>query len=129
MKKAIAVTAILCLTFLLVACAAKLPEGMTEESVTNAAQETVAQLTDKKYDDLITTMTDDMKSALTAEKLGEVWDPVEKKAGAFKSIKKTTIGSKDGYAVAVVNAEYEKATITFTLSYTTDMKLGGLFFK
>ncbi len=129
MKKLIALTAFFCLAFTLTACAAKLPEGMTEEAVTSASQETVAQLSDGSYDALIETMTEEMKSALTKEKLIEVWEPVQKEAGAFKSIKKTTVGSKSGYAVAVVNTEYENKTIIFTLSYTADMKLGGLFFK
>ena len=36
---------------------------------------------------------------------------------------------KDGYGVAVVQAKYENAAVTFTLSYTPEGKLGGLFFK
>ena len=43
--------------------------------------------------------------------------------------KKTTVGGKDGYGVAVVQAKYENAAVTFTLSYTPEGKLGGLFFK
>ena len=50
-------------------------------------------------------------------------------AGAFDSITKTTVGGKDGYGVAVVQAKYENAAVTFTLSYTPEGKLGGLFFK
>ena len=38
-------------------------------------------------------------------------------------------GGKDGYGVAVVQAKYENAAVTFTLSYTPEGKLGGLFFK
>ena len=45
------------------------------------------------------------------------------------SITKTTVGGKDGYGVAVVQAKYENAAVTFTLSYTPEGKLGGLFFK
>ena len=41
----------------------------------------------------------------------------------------TTVGGKDGYGVAVVQAKYEHAAVTFTLSYTPEGKLGGLFFK
>ena len=45
------------------------------------------------------------------------------------TIKNTTVGGKDGYGVAVVQAKYENAAVTFTLSYTPEGKLGGLFFK
>ena len=58
-----------------------------------------------------------------------VWQPVLEAAGAFDSITKTTVGGKDGYGVAVVQAKYENAAVTFTLSYTPEGKLGGLFFK
>ena len=50
-------------------------------------------------------------------------------AGGLYSITKTTVGGKDGYGVAVVQAKYENAAVTFTLSYTPEGKLGGLFFK
>ena len=66
---------------------------------------------------------------LTVEDLAAVWQPVLEAAGAFDSITKTTVGGKDGYGVAVVQAKYENAAVTFTLSYTPEGKLGGLFFK
>lgn len=108
---------------------ASLPEGMTQESVTDAAATTIAQLNGKEYDALFDNMTDEMTAAMTPDDLAAVWEPVLDAAGAFDAIEKTTVGGKDGYGVAVVQAKYANASITFTLSYTPDGALGGLFFK
>lgn len=97
--------------------------------MTDAAAQTVAQLNEEDYDALFAGMTEEMTSAMTAEDLAAVWQPVLEAAGAFDSITKTTVGGKDGYGVAVVQAKYENAAVTFTLSYTPEGKLGGLFFK
>ena len=108
MKRTLSLALCLILSLALLAgCgAAPLPDGLTQESV-----------------------TEEMTSAMTAEDLAAVWQPVLEAAGAFDSITKTTVGGKDGYGVAVVQAKYENAAVTFTLSYTPEGKLGGLFFK
>ena len=131
MKRSLSLALCLILSLALLAgCgAAPLPDGLTQESVTDAAAQTVAQLNDEDYDALFAGMTEEMTSAMTAEDLAAVWQPVLEAAGAFDSITKTTVGGKDGYGVAVVQAKYENAAVTFTLSYTPEGKLGGLFFK
>ena len=74
---------------LLAGCgAAPLPDGLTQESVTDAAAQTVAQLNDEDYDALFAGMTEEMTSAMTAEDLAAVWQPVLEAAGAFDSITK-----------------------------------------
>ena len=115
MKRTLSLALCLILSLALLAgCgAAPLPDGLTQESVTDAAAQTVAQLNDEDYDALFAGMTEEMTSAMTAEDLAAVWQP----------------GGKDGYGVAVVQAKYENAAVTFTLSYTPEGKLGGLFFK
>ena len=127
MKRTLSLALCLILSLALLAgCgAAPLPDGLTQESVTDTAAQTVAQLNDEDYDALFAGMTEEMTSAMTAEDLAAVWQPVLEAAGAFDSITKT----KDGYGVAVVQAKYENAAVTFTLSYTPEGKLGGLFFK
>ena len=120
MKRTLSLALCLILSLALLAgCgAAPLPDGLTQESVTDAAAQTVAQLNDEDYDALFAGMTEEMTSAMTAEDLAAVWQPVLEAAGG-----------KDGYGVAVVQAKYENAAVTFTLSYTPEGKLGGLFFK
>jgi hypothetical protein len=48
----------------------------------------------------------------------------------FKDIAVTGTTSDDvDYAVAVVVAEYEDQTFTYTISFNTDMQLAGLYYK
>ena len=128
MKRTLSLALCLILSLALLAgCgAAPLPDGLTLENVTDTAAQTAAPRT---VDALFAGMTEEMTSAMTAEDLAAVWQPVLEAAGAFDSITKTTVGGKDGYGVAVVQAKYENAAVTFTLSYTPEGKLGGLFFK
>ena len=130
MKRTLSLALCLILSLALLAgCgAAPLPDGLTQESVTDAAAQTVAQLNDEDYDALFAGMTEEMTSAMTAEDLAEEADFFSFGTNDL-TITKTTVGGKDGYGVAVVQAKYENAAVTFTLSYTPEGKLGGLFFK
>ncbi|MEG0910646.1 MAG: DUF3887 domain-containing protein [Ruthenibacterium sp.] len=130
MKKILKLT--FCLTlcvFLLAACGEKLPEGITEEDVKSHASATVLSLNAKDYDTLNASMTPEMTDALSKSPLADVWEPFAEKLGAFKQIDKVTVGAQKGLAIAVVNASYENAKATFTLSYDADYRLAGLFFK
>ena len=88
MKRTLSLALCLILSLALLAgCgAAPLPDGLTQESVTDAAAQTVAQLNDEDYDALFAGMTEEMTSAMTAEDLAAVWQPVLEAAGAFDSI-------------------------------------------
>ena len=71
MKRTLSLALCLILSLALLAgCgAAPLPDGLTQESVTDAAAQTVAQLNDEDYDALFAGMTEEMTSAMTAEDL------------------------------------------------------------
>ena len=74
MKRTLSLALCLILSLALLAgCgAAPLPDGLTQESVTDAAAQTVAQLNDEDYDALFAGMTEEMTSAMTAEDLAAV---------------------------------------------------------
>ena len=115
---------------LLCACgAAPLPEGMTEESVSALATQTVTALSEKDYTAVNDTLSQEMKDALASQPLADIWGPVSEKVGNFVEISSTKIGASKGFATAVVKAKYENATVQFTLSYNTDSELAGLYFK
>lgn len=118
-----------CLCLGLAGCGASLPEGVTQDDVTQAAAATVAALNSRDYDALTASMNETMTAALDKEKLAAAWEPFSEKMGAFSSIAKTRVGASKGYAVAVVTADYAAGTVTFTLSYDADLKLAGLYFK
>ena len=131
MKRTLSLALCLILSLALLAgCgAAPLPDGLTQESVTDAAAQTVAQLNDEDYDALFAEITLYIPPAIAALDLPGFGPGVVDPAGGFFTNTNTTVGGKDGYGVAVVQAKYENAAVTFTLSYTPEGKLGGLFFK
>lgn len=75
-----------------------------------------------------------MKSALTDNVLAAVYKTIGE-GGAFQEIKEVNIAgaldknTKEDYAVAVTRAQYEKETFIYTVSFTRDMKLTGLYYK
>jgi len=131
MKRTLSLALCLILSLALLAgCgAAPLPDGLTQESVTDAAAQTVAQLNDEDYDALFAGMTEEMTSAMTAEDLAAVWQPVLEAAGAVGLHPKNNTSRQGRRGRARCQAKYENAAVTFTLSYTPEGKLGGLFFK
>lgn len=107
----------------------KLPDGVTEEAATGWAQQTVEALNAKDYESLTKQMTEDMQKAMSQDTLAKAWEPYYEAVGAFDKIEKTTLVTKDGYVVAVVQAVYANQKAVFTLSYTPNGLLGGLYFK
>ena len=78
MKRTLSLALCLILSLALLAgCgAAPLPDGLTQESVTDAAAQTVAQLNDEDYDALFAGMTEEMTSAMTLPPYGSrCWKP------------------------------------------------------
>ena len=87
MKKIVSLLcAALCLTLLLAACGAKVPEGMEEEKVKAAAEATVKQLDARDYEALMDTMDDTLKGAMTAEEWAATWQPAADQLGALVEI-------------------------------------------
>ena len=130
MKKLLSLTILVFAgAFLLAGCGSKLPDGMDEETVLTAAHTVIESLEQKDYDAVVETMDDNLKQALPAEKLAEVWEPIAEQAGAFSGYEKEAVTEKKGWGVAVVVARYEKSAVQFTLSFDSEMHLGGLYLK
>lgn len=131
MKKVCSVVALaLCAVLMFAACGGvKLPEGMTQEAVDDAVQQSLKLLDAQDYAGLMDTMTDEMKAAADEETWRQTWGPVAQQVGAFQSVEKTSYAANNGQAVAVAKAKFENGTLTFTLSYNEDYALAGLYFK
>lgn len=113
---------------LLAGCGAAVPDGMTEDEVKSAAENTIELLAAEDYTALLDTMTEDM-AALGEDAWREVWQPVHEQLGALDEVKSHTLAAKDGYAVDVAVAAYENGELTFTLSYDGAYRLAGLYMK
>lgn len=75
-----------------------------------------------------------LREALTDEVLAQVFEAVGE-GGAFQEVSELSMaGSKDKeteeeYAVTVAKAKYELKNFTYTLTFTKQMKLAGLYYK
>ncbi len=127
---------ILGILLLLAACggSASLPEGFSEEEVRAEAEEVVKLLNGKDSETLREKSTEQLKQGLDETALEQVYALLAE-AGPYDSIENISIAgaqnkeNNEELAVAVVKAKYELKTITYTLSFTKQMKLAGLFLK
>ena len=117
-------------TALLTGCGAgKLPDGMEKDALLAAGHAVIEALDAGEYDLVVEGMDDTMKAALPADKLAEAWEPVAEKVGAFTAYSDEAVTGKDGWGVAVIAAKYESGSVQFTLSFDSEMRLGGLYMK
>ena len=136
MKKTIFTIIILVLSLvLLTACTSpSLSEDFDEDEVKRAAEEVISYINNEDGENLLEISTVAVKNALTDEVLEEIFEAISE-GGEFLEIEEISVGgSKDKnteeeYAVAVAKAKYEHKIFTYTLSFTKQMKLAGIFYK
>ncbi len=136
MKKISAIIACLLLSLSFSACGeAKLPDGITQEDVTAAAEAVIENLNAGKFTEIVDATRYDVQSQLSAEVLQQVYDSYVQPLGAFTEFGKTSIktttdnASEDEYIVAVIQAKYANGTVTYTVALDNDMKIVGFYLK
>lgn len=118
------------------ACAAgtDLPEGFDEETVRTASEEALDMLHNKDTEGLRERMTDEMRESLHDEAMEQVYVFLDD-AGAFDTVEDIEMGSathkesNQELAICALKAKHEEKSITYTLSFTEDMKIAGLFLR
>lgn len=124
---------ILCLFLLvlgLVGCSnSALSDDYDEATLKSSAQKVVQELNAGNYQEIVDLVQPDLQEQLSAEVIEQAWTSLEGKLGTFDSISTYIVSQKGEYAVVVVLAKYEKATLQLTLSYNVDMELVGLYMK
>ncbi|HHY26580.1 MAG TPA: DUF3887 domain-containing protein [Desulfitobacterium dehalogenans] len=126
---------VLCL-FLLTACNKELPalsSNFDPVKVEEAAKNVITLVNAQDGQAMRDMGTEEIQQELTDEAMKPVYDAIQK-AGAFKEVKDiklagNTDSSGQEYAVFVAKAVYEKKSFIFTITFTPDMKLAGLFCK
>ena len=99
-----------------------------------AAENVIDLINNKDSDALLALCTVKMKEGLTDTVLAQIYEAMSE-GGQFKNIEAVSIGgqtdkaSNEEFAVAVVKAKYEIKTFTFTISFTKQMKLAGLYYR
>ncbi|WP_160685441.1 DUF3887 domain-containing protein [Clostridium sp. C2-6-12] len=130
MRPFIRIVSIIILCMMFTGCGAtKLSDAFSEDKLKTSVETVIDNLNNEKYDEVIATGSQDLKSKLTAEKLKESWEMMKNKLGKFESINKEAFVGKDDSAVVIVNAKYEKGNVQFTISYNDKMEMIGIYMK
>ena len=122
-------------TIFLTACSAPgLSSAFDEATVKQEAENVVTLLNNQDTDGLRAIFTEQMDAAITDEVFGQIFSALAE-GGKFIEIEDMAVyGSKDNssgeeFAVATVRAVYDMKTFTYTISFDTDMRLAGLYYK
>lgn len=111
-----------------------LSEDFNEDEVKTKAKEVITLMNEKDSEALLGMSTVQMKEALTEDVLNQVYAAIDE-GGEFVEFQDISVGgqkdqsSNEEFAVTVVNAKYEIKNFTYTISFTKQMKLAGLFYK
>ena len=129
---------ILCLILsftLLIGCTnPKLSDDYDEEEVKRAAENVISYINNNDSENILEISTVAVKSALTEEVLEQIYEAIGE-GGEFEEIQDVSVGgqkdkqSEEEFAVVVAKAKYENKNFIYTITFTKQMKLAGLFYK
>lgn len=122
----------LCL-LLLVGCAPALDPQYDKAEVIDTAKAFLSDLNERKYEDCADRFDGLMAAQFDAALLSDTMEQTLNHAGAFVRFKNertasSTVGGV-AYAVVMLTAEYENASIRYTVSLDPDLAVAGLYFK
>lgn len=120
---------------LLTACGgSKLSDDFDEGEVKQAVEDLISYINDKDSQAILQISTVAVKDALTEEVLQQVFEAIGE-GGDFEEVEEISVGgqkdkqSEEEFAVAVAKAKYENKKFIYTITFTKQMKLAGLFYK
>lgn len=104
-----------------------------KDAAIKSAQELIEITNTKDYQALVDILPENLRNQISADKLRDAWDSLLSSSGAFIEYETaTTTGvtqNSVNYIVVVVPCKYENNTRTFTITYTTDLKIAALEMK
>ena len=124
---------VMCLVLLTGCGSTKLSESFNEDEVKSAAENVIALVNSQDTDGLKAMCTVQMRDALTDDVMKQIYEAISE-GGTFEEVSDISVsGATDKTsgecAVVVVKAKYENRPFTYTISFTKQMKLAGLYCK
>ena len=131
-KQMISIFCLLLALFLLAGCTSvPLPEGLSEEEVTEKAETAISFLNERKYDEVIGLFREDLQDASSANDWADIFDPLLDELGPFEAFSQTAVSgmeeNEELFAVAVVQCKYQNGLKTYSVSFDQDGELVGLY--
>ncbi|NLA52616.1 MAG: DUF3887 domain-containing protein [Alcaligenaceae bacterium] len=129
----IALVALVCLGLLNGCGGRKLSEDFDEGEVKKQAEAVITFLNNRDSKSLTEMCNVQMKEALTDDVLEKVYEAIGE-GGQYEGIEDMSVAgftdktSREEFAVVFARAKYEIKTFTFTITFTKQMKLAGLYY-
>jgi len=129
-----ALAAVMCFALLAGCIGQELSGDFNEEEVRKAAENVITLINDRDSEGIRELCTVRMREALTDDVLDQIYEAIGE-GGQFENIEDMSVAgttdsqSGEEFAVVVARAKYEIKTFTFTISFTKQMKLAGLYYR
>ena len=129
-----ALAVVLCFALLTGCVGQELSGDFNEEEVRKAAENVIMLINDQDSEGIRELSTVQMRAALTDDVLDQIYEAIGE-GGQFETIEDMSVAgttdktSGEEFAVVVARAQYEIKTFTFTISFTKQMKLAGLYYR
>ncbi|MEI8199482.1 MAG: DUF3887 domain-containing protein [Eubacteriales bacterium] len=131
-KSAAVLAAVICMLLLTGCGSTKLSEDFKEDEVKSAAENVITLVNNQDSEGLKAICTVQMKDALTDDVMKQIYEAIGE-GGTFEKVSDMSVSGStangEDFAVAVVKAKYEIRSFTYTISFTKQMKLAGLYYK
>lgn len=130
----IAVLIAICLVMFTGCGGQSLSDDFDEEEVKTATENVIDLINNRDSEGLRDISTVAMREALTDDIMDQIFEAISE-GGTFVEIEGMSVGgttdkaSEEEFAVVVAKAKYEIKTFTYTISFTKQMKLAGLYYK
>ncbi|MEG0256167.1 MAG: DUF3887 domain-containing protein [Vagococcus sp.] len=128
MKKIVKICLFLCVgLFIFTGCKSKV-DSETSDKYTKKAESIIQLINEGDNEKLNDSFDSTMKEGMTPDKYNQIADIIVN-AGEFRSFTKSTVSEKDDKVSVITMTKYDKATITFTISFNKEDKVAGLWLK
>jgi hypothetical protein len=130
----LALVILLCLSIISGCSSQKLSSDFNEEEVKKATENVIGLINDRNSEGIRALCTVQLKDALTDEVFDKMFEAIDE-GGNFTEMGDMSIGgatdksTEEEFAVVVAKAKYEIKTFTFTITFTKQMKLAGIYVK
>jgi len=84
-------------------------------------------MVNKNFAQIREMFNDEMKNALTAERMNEVWTSAIQTVGAYRGLAESQYRRVDGYDVVVMRCECETGYLQVRVAFDAQKKIGGLY--
>ncbi len=106
-----------------------IPCTLNQEGLEKISRKIVDNLVNQRFENVRDDFAEDLRSALPAEKIQEVWESVVLQIGEFEEISSTQNRTAGGYQQVNHKCKFERNNANIEVTFSSDKKVVGLYIK